>query len=109
MADNRETKKLSLDCEMVELDGSANGLARVSVVNYHGHILLDRIVRPPRGARITDFRTKYSGISAKLMWGSPSHMVLSHEEALLHTKKLLKDAVVVGHSLWNDFSALQHE
>ena len=32
---------MALDCEMVELDGAANGLARVSVVNYYGHILLD--------------------------------------------------------------------
>ena len=75
---SRETKKVALDCEMVELDGATNGLARVSVVNYHGHILLDRIVKPPRRSHVTDYRAKYSGITPKLMWGSPSHLVASH-------------------------------
>ena len=107
--DSRETKKLALDCEMVELDGAINGLARVSVVNYYGHILLDSLVKPPRGTRITDYRTKYSGITPKLMWGSPSQLITTHEEALLKTKRLLKDAVVIGHSLWNDFAALEYD
>ena len=65
-------------------------------------------MRPPRGSKITDYRTKYSGITAKLMWGSPANLVTSHDEALKETKRLLKDSVVVGHSLWNDFASLEY-
>ena len=33
---------------------------RVSIVNYHGHVLMDKYVRPKH--RIVDFRTWVSGI-----------------------------------------------
>jgi RNA exonuclease 4 len=41
-------------------DGTEDALARVSVVNYHGNVLLDVYVSPNQ--RVTDWRTKYSGI-----------------------------------------------
>lgn len=44
----------------VGIDGSESVLARVSIVNYHGHILLDSIVRPRE--RVVDYRTEFSGI-----------------------------------------------
>lgn len=31
-----ETPFVALDCEMVEVDGYDDGLARVSIVNYNG-------------------------------------------------------------------------
>ena len=34
---------------------------RVSIVNYHGHVLMDKFVRPKH--RIVDFRTWVSGIT----------------------------------------------
>ena len=41
-------------------NGIDDALARVSIVNYHGNVLLDVYVSPNQ--RVTDWRTKYSGI-----------------------------------------------
>ena len=45
---------------MVGVEGSQEALARVSIVNYNGHVLMDKFVRPKK--RITDFRTWVSGV-----------------------------------------------
>jgi RNA exonuclease 4 len=45
--------------------GSESTLARVSVVNYFGAVLLDEFVRQKE--RVTDWRTQWSGIRAKDM------------------------------------------
>ena len=41
-------------------NGAEAFLARVSIVNYFGNVLFDVFVSPTQ--RVTDFRTKYSGI-----------------------------------------------
>ena len=43
----------AIDCEMVETVGSANALARVSVVDEEGNVLIDEFVVPPGGDVIT--------------------------------------------------------
>jgi RNA exonuclease 4 len=40
--------------------GEESAVARVSIVNYFGHVLLDAYIKPTQ--RVVDFRTKYSGI-----------------------------------------------
>lgn len=56
---------MAVDCEMVEIDRCADGLARVSIVNYNGQVLYDEYVRPE--GRITNYRTWVSGVA-------PHHM-----------------------------------
>lgn len=56
---------MSLDCEFVGLYDPANNhsehsLARVSIVNYHGAIVLDTFVK--QRERIGDWRTWVSGV-----------------------------------------------
>ena len=46
---------------MVGVAGIGEALARVSIVNYHGHVLYDKYVRPE--GKVTDFRTWVSGIT----------------------------------------------
>ena len=48
---------------MVELDGKQDGLARVSVVNYNGIVLIDKFVLPAEGRRVADYRTWVSGVT----------------------------------------------
>lgn len=58
--DRGETDIVGLDCEMVEVEGRNEALARVSVVNYYGHVLMDKFVIPSK--RITDYRSWVSGV-----------------------------------------------
>lgn len=44
----------------VGIDGKESSLARVSVVNYHGAVLLDELVK--QRERVVDYRTEWSGI-----------------------------------------------
>ena len=52
----------ALDCEMVGVgpEGSESSLARVSLVNYYGAIILDEFVR--QRERVVDYRTAVSGV-----------------------------------------------
>lgn len=45
--------------------GKHSVLARVSIVNYYGEVLLDRFVKSRR--EITDYRTQFSGITPELL------------------------------------------
>lgn len=45
--------------------GKYSVLARVSIVNYYGEVLLDRFVKSRR--EITDYRTQFSGITPELL------------------------------------------
>jgi RNA exonuclease 4 len=62
---SRIGKFVAIDCEMVGVGpgGIDSALARVSIVNYHGVVLLDKYVKP--GEKVTDLRTKVSGITFK--------------------------------------------
>jgi RNA exonuclease 4 len=44
-------------------EGEESALARVSLVNYNGAVLMDDFVKPQE--RVTDFRTSVSGITPK--------------------------------------------
>lgn len=58
---------VALDCEMVGVGpmGAESTLARVSVINYFGAVLLDEFVQQKE--RVTDWRTQWSGVRAKDM------------------------------------------
>ena len=55
------TETLAIDCEMVGVgeDGTRSVLARVTVVNEHGNVVLDTFVETTE--KVTDYRTKVSG------------------------------------------------
>lgn len=88
---------LAIDCEMVGTgpDGSESALARVSIVNYHGHIVLDTFVRPRE--RVTDWRTWVSGVSEEDMWDA-----VSFEEVQKTVGKLVEGKILVGHAVEHD-------
>jgi len=56
-----------MDCEMVGVgpNGFQSVLARVSLVNFHGHVILDKFVKSMEP--ITDYRTAVSGITRELL------------------------------------------
>lgn len=101
-------KYLALDCEMVGTNAPPIGprehstLARISITNYHGHVIYDSYVSPPKGHKITDYRTWVSGIKPHHLYQAPSF-----EHVQDHVKSLLRGRILVGHALINDFKALQ--
>ena len=60
---------VSLDCEMVGTGstGDFSMLARCSIVNHHGNVLYDSYVASMD--KITDYRTKFSGITPQHLKG----------------------------------------
>ena len=67
---------MALDCEMIGVGpmGEESMLARVSVVNYFGAVLLDEFVQQKE--RVTDWRTQWSGIRAKDLINGDFHFSL---------------------------------
>ena len=77
----------------------------MSIVNYNGHVLYDKYVRP--AGRITDFRTWVSGITPAHL--KESNGAISFSEAKKNSHRILKDKIIVGHSIHHDFKALEYE
>lgn len=94
---------VAVDCEMVGVGpgGTRSVLARVTVVDFEGTVLLDRLVMPQE--RVTDYRSHITGITAATLRGKN---VISEGVARHMTAEVLEGKVVVGHSLQNDFQAL---
>lgn len=95
-------KYIALDCEMVGVGpdpSNDSALARVSIVNYHGHQLYDSFVLPKE--QITDYRTHVSGITPALLRTARSLEVVQADVA-----KLLDGKILVGHALRKDLDAL---
>ena len=95
------TEIVAMDCEMVGVgeDGSRSVLARVTVVNEYGNVILDTFVQATE--RVTDYRTKVSGVRPRDLKNAPKFVDVQKK-----VSKLIDKKIVVGHGLKNDFRAL---
>lgn len=75
--------------------GRESALARVSIVNYHGHIVLDTFVSPRE--TVTDYRTWISGIRRQDLQGAPDFRDIQAQ-----VSKLVEGRTIVGHAIEND-------
>lgn len=97
------TSTVAMDCEMVGTgaDGTVSILARCSIVNFKGEVIMDKYVKPT--TKVTDFRTKVSGIK-------PSHLsspdAIDFKACQSQVAKILKDRILVGHSIHHDLKVL---
>ncbi|KAI9260786.1 hypothetical protein BY458DRAFT_439940 [Sporodiniella umbellata] len=68
-SDSKLGKFVAIDCEMVGVGpgGVDSALARVSIVNFNGAVLLDVYVKPLE--KVTDYRTHVSGIQREHLEG----------------------------------------
>lgn len=95
-------KYIAVDCEMVGVGpdpDNDSALARVSIVNYHGHQLYDSYVSPKEP--VTDYRTFVSGITSELLRSARTLEVVQADVA-----KLLDGRILIGHSVRSDLDAL---
>lgn len=92
---------VALDCEMVGVGykGSRSALARVTIVNWHGFVVLDTYVRPKEP--VVDYRTWVSGVRKQHLKNAPTF-----EEVQKQVADILKGRVLVGHAVHNDLRAL---
>ncbi|XP_035192146.1 apoptosis-enhancing nuclease isoform X2 [Oxyura jamaicensis] len=99
----RPTKYVAIDCEMVGTGprGRQSELARCSVVGYHGDVIYDKYVRPQ--LPVVDYRTRWSGVTQRHLRNAIPFRVAQAE-----ILKILKDKIVVGHAIHNDFQALKY-
>lgn len=75
--------------------GSESAVARVSLVNYHGHTLIDTFVQPRE--KVTDYRTWVSGVRASDLEGAPVFEAVQKQVA-----ELVEGRILVGHAIEND-------
>lgn len=94
-------KYVAMDCEMVGVgpDGHDSVLARVSLVDFHGRQVYDSFVRPRE--RVTDWRTKITGITPKHMAAAREFDAVQQEVA-----DLIKGRILVGHDIRHDLAVL---
>lgn len=71
-------------------------------INEDGELLLDTLVKPPNA--ITNYLTKFSGITATMMKGVS--VTLADVQKVI-SSLLPRDAILCGHSIENDLVALQ--
>ena len=93
---------LGVDCEMCKTDGGELELTRVSLVDERCEVVYDQLVKPDNS--ITDYLTRYSGITASSMEGVTKR--LTEVQADLGAL-VPRDAILVSQSLAFDLHALK--
>ncbi|KAG8957512.1 3'-5' exonuclease [Tulasnella sp. 419] len=97
-------KYLAIDCEMVGVgpEGAESSLARVSIVNFYGAVIVDTFVK--QREEVTDYRTAVSGVRHQDVYG-PNARTFQEVQKLV-SELLTLDRILVGHSVHHDLKVL---
>jgi len=93
---------LALDSEMVGVGegGIKSSIARVTLVDWDGHIVWDEFVRQEQ--EVTDYRTFVSGITPLDL----EDAVVTIDDCRRKVQAMIVNKILVGHALKNDLRAL---
>lgn len=93
---------IAMDCEMVGAGpkGEDNMLAKITIIDFYGHIILDTYVSPDKP--VTDYRTRCSGVKESDLINAPEFSVVQEK-----VRKIIENSILVGHSLRDDFVVLK--
>jgi len=102
-ADEKITKYLAMDCEMVGTgpDGKESILAEIAIVNSYGACIYHAHVRPTEF--VTNWRTAVSGIRPKDVLQNGKDFAQVQQEVA----EIIKDRIIVGHHLQHDWHVLK--
>nr|AAA74917.1 nucleotide-binding protein [Schizophyllum commune] len=81
--------------------GETDMLARVAVIDFTGAVLLDVYVAPTNPVR--DYREAKTGIKPEYLYSSRAQDIRAVYQTV---RQVLRNKVVVGHSMWLDFMVL---
>lgn len=95
-------KVLAIDCEMVKTAENPLTLARVSIVDWDGTVVLDELVKPEQP--IIDYLTAYSGITEAML--EPVTTTIGDIQRQL-LEIVTPQTILIGHSLESDLKALK--
>lgn len=95
---------LCIDCEMVGIgrDGTQSALARVSILDWNGNVVMDEYIKP--GRKVTDYRSFVSGITPAILREKANMDYATCRKKVI---KLLRGKILVGHALENDLGILR--
>lgn len=92
----------ALDCEMVLTTDDRYSLARISVLDWDGKVVLDELVLPD--LPIKNYFTQFSGITEEKLKGVATRLTDIQKRL---SELFGPSAVLLGHSLESDFNALK--
>ncbi|KAI5964740.1 uncharacterized protein KGF55_001810 [Candida pseudojiufengensis] len=99
--ETRDSKIFALDCEFCKA-GNLQVLTRISLIDFEGQVVFDKLVKPEQ--EITDYVTKYSGITEELLKDVTATI---QDIQLLFLSTVFKYDILVGHSLESDLKVMK--
>eukprot|EP00116_Pleurobrachia_bachei_P005672 sb/3465934/ len=98
------THRLAMDCEMVGVgkEGKESELAKVSIVNVYGDVVYNKYVIPR--SHVTDYRAHITGLTGKIL----KEQGVRFKVAQAEVAEMIKDRIVIGHGLSNDFAVTRY-
>jgi len=106
-----ENSVVVIDCEMVELAFGREAVSHLSAIDFFtGEVLIDSHISIPKNERVTDWRTRYTGIDAEGMAEAESQgrTLDGIEGARAELFKFISaSSTIVGFAVHNDLEALR--
>jgi RNA exonuclease 1 len=93
---------ISVDCEMCKAENDQLVLTRISLLDWEGSTVLDKLVKPD--VTIKDYLTQWSGITAAMLQDVTTTLADIQKELL---ELITPRTILVGHSLNSDLNAMK--